>query len=782
MRLELLVRCVQRTPLSTVSKHALCSLMQMWGRVVLLLSLSGMTFAMLVGEYSSISSIDSSREHWYSEGRLADLEAMFIPSPDALSANLDTVPGVEELAVRSRQYGDLALKDDKEIGALLVSQDIAPTKAAVNRLHILEGRSLDERAADEILIDAGSAEANEIILGDHLTLKITGDVYKVSVVGIVRDPEFLVSMANPSLFAPSKGSMAIVHANSKMLENFSPNSVAIRLEGEADRDEVERLLGENLRNAGASDVSFIDRQEQLGYVYLEKNLSVFKVLIPAMVIVACLAAGFVTVYLLAQWVAQQRKQIALFLVEGFSRSHILRGFAFSVLVLTVATIVLGTFWAWFVGQVFLSTFASGLGMPVPTFTFDPAILLITTIIITFMYFTCSILAFRPILKENPKALFTVETGDSPVPKSSDKHLPLSTPLLVSKRSLRSHKVVSISTVAALMLGFGLTSGIVLTYFSVMDTAESAVTKNEWDATVDFAAPTSITDAKNILQIAGTSEMSTYIKGVAQINQDSTQVNLSVGGFDPSRLWQIVPIIDGSDISTNSPQNSVVLESTAAKKLSITVGDVFDIEIDGETFESELIGIMSSPLPGEARVALSYGQQLFSLQDSCNGALIRTNNIEDIRHNLESNDHVQQVLDKEQIIKLVVGSSEQVTGVLWLGALMGGAIGILFLFSCLGYVILKRSQEYKTLSILGFKSLNIRWAIIIETCVLGVTALVLAVPAALLYGKYLTTQVTASWFLVELTTSPAPFSITLIPAFCLLPISAIGISKMAIKDS
>ncbi len=67
-----------------------------------------------------------------------------------------------------------------------------------------------------------------------------------------------------------------------------------------------------------------------------------------------------------------------------------------------------------------------------------------------------------------------------------------------------------------------------------------------------------------------------------------------------------------------------------------------------------------------------------------------------------------------------------------------SIGIagLFVFACLGYTVLQRKGDYQSLRLLGYGDGLIRAIIVVEVCLLGAAALVLAVPIGALTAAYL----------------------------------------------
>lgn len=776
-------RLLQRTPMSTPTRHAIGSLLAMWGRTMLLVGLGAAAFGMLVGEFSSVTSIDRARADWREEGKLADVEVMFSDTP-VTSLNSEQFEHFGEVVFRSRQYGSVRLDDQTQLAATIVVQEVSPRVAQVNRLIVLEGAFPADDTADEVVIDAGSAKENQIEVGDQIAVVTPGKERLVRVAAIALDPEFLVSMANPSLFVPAKGSMVIIHLSEPFGSDSAVNSVVIR-NAEGQVSEGSRaVIEEAIRGSGANEVFSISQSEQLGQVYLDKNLSVFRILIPAMVVVAYLAAAFVTAYLSAQWMMSERTAVALLLVQGYRPKRVVRSYLITFAVMGVLTVGVGMVWAWSIGSVFLETFASGLGMPTPEFTFDRIWVGLGALATAGLFGLGIAMGLFSTIGVTPlEALRDRARGPRRQNGRERASIQSSTPSLLSLRSLRSHRLVTLSTVVAMALGFGMTSGLVLTYFSVMDGAGTAVARNNWDAMADFSTPIDHDVARQTMLDAGASDASLLVKGVAQIEHENERTNLSVGGFEADKLWQIVEILDGTDISTDAPDNGVILESTTAAEIGLSVGDDFQMLNGAKSYGARVIGIMSSPLPGEARVGIAFAQRAFEQEGLVNAAFFQAEgSIDTVKQSLVSATSVQQVLDKGQILDLVVGGSEQLTGILWIGSFMGAVVSFLFLASCLGYLIVQRSRDYAMARVLGFTVWQLRFSIISETTFLGAVATLLAVPIAWGFGTFLTAEISRAWFAVDLVADVNAMMVTLGPNLLLLPIMGAGIAAFALRGN
>ena len=727
-------------PLSSLQKFALGSAWSVVGRLMLLIAVASVAFSMLVGEYSAMSSVTKARDTWYSDGQLADMELRFTPSPNQPLPHFDGLPGLADSASRQILSGRTRLAGSGDLALTVISTDSVWAGTRLNILTPLEGALLAQDDESGVLIDQGMAKYHSVGVGDSLNIEVGGTTRTVTVRGVVRDPEFLI-------------------ARQVVLDEAA----------------AQHLTG-----------AYVMKQdEQFSYQYVEKNLDVFGIVIPLMVLVGALSAAVVSMFLSAQWIARERKSIAVLLVQGHEPATVARAYVLPYMWLAAWTILIGLLGSIFVGRVFLGNFASSVGLPSVPFILDPVMIAIGCAGTGVVYGLGAALAFVGIFRMSPRDAMTrtIDTARSGrIKKARLGALVTSTTTRLSVRNIQRNPRVSALTVLAIAIGFGLTAAYFLSYSSVIATSRSAVDGNQWDLTVDFAQPQSNAQAAALMTETGVSEWTPIIKTVAQATNGSAIENLMIGGFDPKNTWHKVTLVEGSDISESDP-DGVVIEAGLAHQLALEPGDALTVNSTGTEHEALVAGIMSSALPGEVRSTLEFASSLTG-SDRFSGALVKAppGEIASTADALNSELVVQQALSKEEIVKLIVASSDQITALLWLGALTSIAVALLFVGACLGYTILERRREYSLLSLLGFRNRAIRSTVVMEASLLGLVSIVIAFPVAWLVSRLLDERISNAWFNINTQLSAQPFLITFVPGLVLLPLAALPLAQWALRAS
>ncbi len=780
-----LVNLAHNLPLPATHKFAWGSVLSMAGRLSLLVGVVAMALAILVGEYSAMSSISKARDTWYREGNLADVELRFSPTPGQKAPHVSSIPGVTAASTRAIQMGRTDVGDTKGLALTVIETPSALPGASVNLLTPIEGRLLTAGDSQGALIDQGMAKYHQLGVGDKLRVSAPSQELNVTIRGIVRDPESLIAPLNPSLFVSAKGSMGVVYMAPGTLGGAT-NSIIVRLDDQQRRETVREQLLTRASGLGITDAYAIARDEQFGYQYVEKNLQVFSVVIPTMVLVGALSAAFVSAFLSAQWVSRERKKIALLLVLGHSRSAVIRGFIPAFIALALSAFALGMLLAYGVGKAFLANFAGSVGLPEVSLSFAPNFVVLGAVGVTVVFALGAAVAFAKIFRMSPREAMTetvASEGRQRMRGLKLGNLLPTTSLRMAVRNSQRSPWVSALTTLSIGLGFGLTAAFFLSYSSVMETSRTAVDGNAWDMTVDFSQPLGPGQAQQVLEDGGVERWTPVTKAVAQGEHDGTTENLFIGGFDPENKWHVVHMLQGHDISSGEPEG-LVLETSLADRLGVRVGDTLTVKAAGRKEQATVVGVMSSALPGEVRTTMEFANSLSGRQGWMTGVLAQTDpaNIGSITKELNDSPHVQQALTKAQIVSLIVASSDQITALLWLGAFMSIAVALLFMGACLGYTILERRDEYRTMSLLGFDNSSIRFAVVLEATMLGVIGIILSFPIALIVSTALDDRISEVWFKISSHMSVQPFLMTFIPGLILLPLAAMPLARLVLKTS
>lgn len=774
-------------PLPSSLKHVAGSAWMMAGRLFALGSIAAFGFAIFVGALSAIDSIFEGRDHWYAEGHLADLELRVAADDVANFPSFRDLASLADYRTRMVFPGTLDTATAQDAVHLLLITPAGDSKLPINAPTLMEGQLLSAGDRAGILIERNLASYHHIKLGDALKIKLGKETVSLMVRGVVQDPEFLLAPANPSLFVPSKGSLGVVYANPEVLrERFgfvAANSVLFRAKEGADIEALRQAILERAATRLNVDSS-ATRTEQFSYQFLEKDLGTFRIVVPVIVLVSALSAVFVTIFLFVQWIMHERQMLGVFMTLGHTRTRLSCSFGLMFLYLALGAVLGGLAGSVFVGQGFMQNFAESIGLPVPKLVLTPTYLMLGALGVLLVFTLAGAFAIRRVFLLSPRDAMrhaiALEHAPGAISNWLGRCLPTTWLRIALRNLLRSGKV-SLVTIVAVALGFGMTSAFFISFSSFIGTSVNNVDKNTWDMTVDFVAPVWQENFDDIVRVEGVIDATPYTKSVAQASHNGKRLNLYIGGFDPAKPWHVATLVAGKNLSSSEP-NGMLLEQSTALALGVGVGDTLMLEAQGRKREARIAGLFSGAMPGEARLPIDFHRELADLDARSTGSFIRVNgDMAEVAKRLTANPDVQQVLSKKQIASEILAASGQVTAILHLGAMVSIGIAGLFVFACLGYTVLQRKGDYQSLRLLGYGDGLIRAIIVVEVCLLGAAALVLAVPIGALTAAYLNDKLSEAWFHVDTIINLSDYVKTFIPSFVLLPFVAWPIARTVLRE-
>jgi putative ABC transport system permease protein len=782
-------RWFRRLPMSTPLAHVSGSAWRMFARLFALGAIAAIGLAIAVGAFSAIDSVFSARDRWYEQGHVADLELRVAAADAGAFPDFGDVPGVADHRTRMVFTGSVrAGGPDSDPVSLLAISSVRDSAAPINSPTLVAGELLAPGDRQGAVVERSLQRYHDVNVGDTIEVDLGERVVPLTVRGVVEDAEFLLAPVNPSLFVPSKGSMGIAYVDRQVLGEqfgFEPvNSVLFRLAPGASESDVRQAVVDKAAASGLTGGYTVSSTEQFSYQFLEKDLAVFRIMLPVIVLVSALSALFVTTFLLVQWVVRERQTLGVFMALGHTPARLSRSFAAVFGALAAGAVVGGLLDAVLVGKVFVANFSTSIGLPAVPLTFTPRYVALGTLAVVVVFALAGAAAVRRVFLMSPRDAMRYTTPSGGKPGGFGRWIGSRLPTTWARMSLRNvfrNPLVSLVTVVSMALGFGITAAFFIGYTSFVGTSIDNVERGTWDLAVDFNGPVDQLALDGVAGAAGVREVVPYSKGVAQTSHNGTRANLYIGAFDPAKPWQAETIVSGGRMSADQP-DGMLLEQSTAEKLGVGVGDTLTLDADGTSVPARIVGVFSGALPGEAHLPLDLFDGLAGLGGLSTGAFVRVDGeLSAVESALAERPEVQQVLSKKQIAAEILGVSGQVTGILQLGAGISIAIAGLFAFSCLGYTVLRRKDEYQALRLLGYSDRLVTVIIMTEVLALGVAALVLAIPVGAITAGYLNNRLSEAWFHVDTIINGTDYVTTFVPALVLLPLVALPIARSILRE-
>ncbi len=773
--------------MSLLTTTVLRSAWRMRYRLLSLSLVAAAGFGVYVGVYSAIDSLLAERDRAFSEGNLAGLEFRFAPEDLQRMPDLTKVTGIAETENRLAFPGQLQFPSSPPLFSMLVTSD-PETGGRINRIKILEGNGLAPTHPEAVVIDRNLALFHHLHPGDPLKLVLADETYDLKVAGIGMSAEFLLAPANPRIFIPSKGSLGVLYAIPKLIQDRVglplSNSLLVTMQPGANQEDVQTAIQSELEKALLLD-QVIPASEQFGSRFLELSLRAFRVCLPAMVIVFDLTAFLVTLFLIFQWVAQERREIGTLMAMGYGRVRIGLAFSVPLLCILVGAILVGLVVAWTAATLFASNYARSIGFPVPEVSLGVVHILRGMLGVALVLLLAALWPLTWLLRLTPmEAVRDTERGGG-------DHLGIAGRLLAwlpgkvwlryGARNLLRNKPLSAMTILAVGMGLGVTVSFFINLTSNATTAVRMTEGDPWDAILELFAPVDVVDGAQYEAIEGVRKAVPICKFSARLVGPAGKGNIAIGGVPPGSGIRNPEILEGRALQEGDTR-SVILERNLARQCGLQVGDPATINYFGKEFPVVVAGILSGALPGEAYMPLALSQEILGMGDMCMAFfLMLEGDHEAVRQALLAQGNVAQVTLKSEIVSKVLETTGEKIGIIRIGAVFSVFIALLFIFCSVSFTVLKRKSEYVMLRILGFSDTTVALTIILEVLVLGALAVLLAVPVGYGTAVFLNGKVSEAWFAVTLVAEPGDFLRTLIPGFLLMPIASLGAIRQVLRE-
>jgi len=765
---------------------------QIWAiryRLLAIALIAASAFAIYSGIYSAMNSLFASRDHYYQEGNMADLELRFVPDDLANIPSLAGLPGIRSVEHRLLSPASLTLNDGKRLAGTLIGLDLAQP-LQINRLTLLEGKALDPARPDEVIIDRNLARYHGLQVGDTLDMALGNDNYHLRVRGIARSPEFLLASANPNFFLPSKGSMGIIYGSLELIASRLGfplvNSLLFDLRQGPDAAPV---LGQRIADALGKRLNIeeiLPLKRQFSYLFMQTDLNAFAIFVPAVIIIFSLAAITITFFLLLQWIMGQRQEIGLLKAIGYGKQRLVLAYSFPLLVITAVAIIAGFGLSFLVLMEFGHSYSEAVGFPKPLLQLEGAKLLLGLL---GMVLGLALAAFWPqrrLLGMSPQDAVRPARGGSSgqlgvaraVARWVGGRILLKYPL----RSLLRNKGVTLMTVLAITMAMGVSLSYFIATTSFKDSIVSRFADDRWDLSVEFLTPLWNDELQQMLTpIGGIQKRDPYVRGGIRIAHAGQQKSSLLGSLNPDTNLRHIDLLQGS--LPTAQRDGIVLERKLAASLGAQVGDPLQIESQGHHFDTVLLGIFSGALPGESYTSLRQARRWLDYDTQLNGVFLQVaGNPQALAQQLRELPRVAQVTRKDLLAEQVVKVSEEALTIIYISAAFSIAVTLLFLFASATFTVLQRKSEYVVLRILGFCETSINLMILLEILGVGLLASLLAVPSGYVIAHFLVGRLSDAWFSVTTSMSTTDVAIIIAPVLVLLPLSAWPVMRLVQRAS
>ncbi|EHL04959.1 efflux ABC transporter, permease protein [Desulfitobacterium hafniense DP7] len=278
--------------------------------------------------YTSMSivleNLERAQSKFYADTHFADGFIKVTGYPESQVKKLAQLEGLAD--AEGRIVRDARLfeeQSDSNRSLRLVSMGFE-TPPELNQILLFSGRFPVDSSL-EILVDPKFFAANELALGDQLTLILEGKRSTFTVVGTAQSPEFIYAMRSAQDLYPDPqtfGMAYLPYTSLKTLvkESGQVNDIVFSLKPDTKFEDVKALLEEELKPYGLQ--SIFPRKDQTSHAILEGELNSLRSMAQALPMVFLGVSSIILYTMLRRLIEQQRGSIGTLKAFGFTNQEI----------------------------------------------------------------------------------------------------------------------------------------------------------------------------------------------------------------------------------------------------------------------------------------------------------------------------------------------------------------------------------------------------------------------------------------------------------------------------
>ncbi|TET90717.1 MAG: FtsX-like permease family protein [Methanomassiliicoccales archaeon] len=757
---------------------------------VLLITMGSMMFA---GFLSMMPNVEGFFRDYNEEMNFADLEVFVDYTPLSVITQLGDIPGVKDVDARLEESARIETSQLEDTAAKLLGID-ASRHPYVNDIKVTKGEYLNSSYPDEVLLEKGFAERNNLDVGDELTTTIYTQTVTFRIRGLAVSPEFLIFLVDPAAMIPLPGTLAIIWVPLETLQdNVSKpgevNQFSFTYEDSADENDIRNQIRAILYAPG-KHIFELPKEKIPSYSYLKEDLDQGGEVSAAFAMIFLLVAFFVVYSAYARLIASQRREIGVLRGLGYSRRRVLFSYIYTAAILGLVGSIIGVVLSAPLGYG-LSIFyvEMSFGLTPETFDFD---ILSAVIALAFGPITAGLaagLASRRITKLEAHEAIRGSTFDvKPVKVTLLERIlgvfrgkKLSYTTKYMSRNLSRRKIRSFFVTAAIAGSLALAAmGPLMVDSMFLSVDEALETTEKWDFLAEFS-PSQNQSTLDSISSQDVSRIEPVLRlgGVIEGGEVSF---LNIIGIPRNSQLHVFNLRDGKAFSSSG---EAVLSSILAKELDLKVGANISLVVGTVPAQFEITGISAEFLEG-LYVNIDDARAIDGSTNATAAYVLAVDGrVSNARAEFESLSYVSAITSKEEVSQGLRDLLEPFMSFIYVFALIGLLMAVLVVSNIVMVSVLERYVEYGQLKALGYGQRKIRGMVLSESLALAVVGVIVGIPLTFLIMEAFVPMMTDFFSYYKTFITPIPIigtsvAIILVSILATLP-AARHLGKMELSS-
>ncbi len=730
--------------------------------------------AVMIMARSLILSLETTRNEYYTEHRLADVFCELTRAPNSLRDQIGEISGV--MTVETRIQGGLVLDipgmAKPADGLVLSLPDDREQK--LHLLYLRTGRLPEKFSTNEVVVNESFAKAHGFQPGDELEATIYGSRENLRIVGIALSPEFVIETRSGDIVPDAKG-YGIFWMNERELANAFDlegafNSVLLDLGPGASVDAVLEDLDRILEPYGGRVAYSRENHPRARQVDDEiAGLRAFSVAFP---IIFLSIAAFMTSAALTRVVRLQREQIAQLKAFGYSSFQVGVHYLKFALVVVLGSTAVGGVVGFILGTLVVMLYQYFFHFPELYFHPDTRAILLAFVAAGFASCIGVMGAVRMAVSLPPAEAMRPEPPADFKPTILER---LGIHKLVSPASRMTLRQLERKPWQAFFTAVGLSLAAAIPIVpGAMRDGISYLMDFQWtqaqrqDASLTLIEPGSASAISAIQHLPGVIDIQPFRAVSTRMRHG--HIDHRVGVIGMPRNASLNRLLDAEGRTAELPISGMLLSAQLAVMLDVKPGDEIEVEVqEGRrpTLRTTVAGTITDFAGVGAYMEIEALRKLMGEGGTINGAHVKV----DQKY---WDDFVSEVKDSPRIASIITTATSRESFDETVGQMMDTMQYIYFLFAVIvafGVVynsariaLSERSRDLATLRVVGFTKREVAGVMIGELALLTI----IAIPFGLLIGAELSRALVESFatetIRIPLVLKPKTFAVATLIVF------------------
>jgi putative ABC transport system permease protein len=752
-----------------------------WRTLAIVLTIAS-GVAIYAGIYTGLLSLFWTRDSIFEELHFADLEVSFLPDDAHNLPELSGIAGVARVERRLVFPGTVRLPGQAPLTAVMTFlEDPAPV---IHAFKLVSGRLVGPEELDTAVIDISLATYHGQRIGDVIEVKVGEATYRRRVVGIVITPEYFVSTSNPAYFIPEKGSVGFVFAHlggiADTLGFTLVNDLVFLYDRGADPAAVKARVLARLGKLNLQEV--LSRERHFAYRYVQSQLDGVRAFVPAIVLVLVTLTAIVISVNVGRMIAADRPQIGALMALGYQPGRLLASYLEAALILGLVGGLLGLAGSILVRNLFATVSASSMGMPEIRMLIDPPTMARALALQVAVAMLAAAIPVLRLVRQPPQAV--IRPARRPVVRlrvvsigaiaRAIRRLPSGYRYAV--RNVARQPFRSGVTLASIALALGVATAYRLSVGSLDTTLSGWLASDKWDLAVDFLYPIPIERIDELRAHPSVKQAEPYFSCYVELRAGDRVEDANVLGLVPGSQLSMLMMAEGRRFREGrkfreGSEREAVLSRDLSQRLSLSVGQLFEVRTMNEAFVVRLVGLSWAAVGRLTLMPFPVAEEVCQFPGKASGAYVDTV-VDGDTAAFYDMDFVGKVLAKRDLLTQVRQVLSVMIVVLDMATGVSVFVGMLVILTSVNLSVLDNDRDFATLQALGYSRGLISTIVLTEAALYALGAVLLSIPIAIATSIYLNVKMSAAWIQVHSTFLPSAFLGVLVPALLLIPLGCL----------